>query len=170
MTSRDLLLARRAKAAGARPSLRIIMEARRAGLPSLALAFAVIEQESGFRNIFGHDSGADRSLYGKPVTKERVQQLLRGVSDHTFASNGIGLSQLTWLGYIRQAEALGGAHLERNQLRVGFQALAGMVHAYGEERGLAAYNSGTPDSSKGRRYAREVLEKKAKWHKILSPR
>ena len=56
MTPRDLVLARRAKRHGARYSLRIIREARRAGIP-ISLAFAIVEQESRFLNVCGHDPG-----------------------------------------------------------------------------------------------------------------
>ena len=70
----DLLYARRAKKAGANYSLRIIMEARRAGIP-LSLAFAIIEQESNFQNVFGHDptifSGAGEVTKSKYLAYKR---------------------------------------------------------------------------------------------------
>src|ERR1044072_2299001 len=106
MTRQDLRYAARAKRAGAHHVLKTIQEARKARLP-LSWAFALVEQESGFRNIFGHDSGS--ILKGRHVTKARVADLLR----FTVAggnSNGVGLTQLTWPPLIRKANAAGGGH------------------------------------------------------------
>lgn len=173
MSPRDLLLARRAKKAGARQALRIILEARAAGVPDLATAFAIVDQESQFRNIFGGDEGVlphpDRPpFYHVDVTPWRVAGLLRWVAAGN-KSNGVGFTQLTWPGYIKQAEALGGAHIIKNQLRVGFHALAADLHAHGLRGGLATYNAGSPASVKGLRYADEVLVKRDKWHRVLDP-
>ena len=163
-TVRDIQLARKARAAGAEHSLRIILEARRAGLP-ISLAFALVEQESGFKNIFGCDQGS--IMCHQAVTKDRVQRLLRHVRAGG-VSNGVGLTQLTWPGYIIMAERLGGAHIPRNQIRVGFSILAGHIAKHGEDGGLASYNAGDPFNPQGRRYAREVQERQSKWHKILT--
>lgn len=163
---RDLQLARRAKRAGAKHSLRIILEARRAGIP-ISLAFALVEQESNFENIFGHDAGAWRPRNGK-VTRASVKELLRRVSLGG-ASNGIGLTQLTWPGYIRMADARpGGAARVANQLRVGFTILSSHIHASGTRGGLARYNAGDPWSLQGRRYAASVLDRQKKWHRVLT--
>jgi hypothetical protein len=162
-TPRDLLLARRAKAAGANYSLRIILEARRVKLP-ISLAFALVDQESEFRNIMGCDKGAP--FCHQPVDKVRVAALLQHVA-HGGKSNGVGLTQLTWIGYIKAAERLGGAEKPANQLRVGFEALAQHIDAYGVQHGLAAYNSGDPYAAKGLAYARKVMDKQVHWHKVL---
>lgn len=167
---RDLLLARRAKRAGASYSLRIILEARRAKLP-ISLAFAVVHHESSFQNIFGCDKqhGKEHPLCHQAVTPARVKYLLRFAQEAGGWSNGVGLTQLTSLGLIYQAEHLGGADSPRNQLRVGFQLLSGLVHTYGEAEGLAAYNAGpggrfTPI---GRKYAHDVLNLQAHYHEAL---
>lgn len=164
MTARDLLLAQRAKRHGAKSSLRIVYEARKAGIP-ISLAFALVQQESGFRNVFGHDSGGP--FKGEPVTHEKVKALLNHVAAGG-VSNGVGLTQLTWPGYIKEAEHLGGAHIPKNQLRVGFNALARNIHAHGEVGGLATYNAGDPHNRKGIFYARQVEEKQSYWHRVLS--
>jgi hypothetical protein len=167
MTARDLLLARRAKRAGANSSLRIIIEARRAGLP-ISLAFALVDGESGFRNVFGHDLGA--IMKGELVTPARIARLLSHIAKGG-VSNGVGYTQLTWPGYIRQANAMpGGASVIKNQLRVGFAVLAGHVHHYGVRRGLAVYNAGDPNSGQGKRYATIMLAKRDKWHRVLVPK
>lgn len=162
-TARDLLLARRANKAGAEHSLRIILEARNAGLP-LSLAFALVKHESNFKNIFGCDAGAP--FCHQPVIESKIRELLASYT----ISNGVGLTQLTYKPFIRRADAMpGGAVKVKNQLRVGFQDLAHLVHQHGEKDALAIYNAGTADSSLGRRYARNVLKEQAKWHAVLDP-
>src|ERR1700753_2249666 len=85
----------------------IMTEAGKAGVP-LGLALALVEQESGFRNIFGADHGPQTTVpwCHQPVTKERVQELIKYVEDGGI-SNGVGLTQLTSIGFIKQAEAEG---------------------------------------------------------------
>lgn len=126
MTRRDLMFGVRAKRHGARHVLKTIEEARRADVP-LSWAFALVEQESAFKNIFGGDHGPLKHPTRPPffrcrVTAKRVQQLVEWVNAG-HASNGVGLTQLTDLGLILTAERLGGAHKPRNQLRVGLAHL-----------------------------------------------
>ena len=61
-------MAWRARRGGARHTLRIVREARRAGLEP-ALAFALVERESGFRNVFGNDPVQPPQVRGGPVTR-----------------------------------------------------------------------------------------------------
>lgn len=138
-------------------------EAKRAGI-GLALACALVEQESGFRNIFGGDYGpAYRGrppFYEERVTKAKVHELL-GQS----LNNGVGLTQLTSRGYVIEAENLGGAHLARNQLRVGFQLLAGLIKSLGKHNGIGAYNGGPGNPVDS--YARSVEAKERTWETRL---
>lgn len=165
---RDLLLARRANRAGAKSSLRIILEARNAGLP-ISLGFGVLKQETNFQNIFGHDAGARFSDQRHVVvTNERVKLLLSDVAKGK-PSNGVGLPQLTYPPFIKRAAAMpGGAASVKNQLRVAFGDLAHLVHVHGERDALAIYNAGRADSSAGRRYANSVLKFSAEFHKALT--
>lgn len=164
---RDMQLARRAKAAGANYSLRIVLEARRAQVP-VSLAFGLVDVETGgtFDNIFGHDKGAWRPRDGW-VTKAAVAELLRRVAAGE-PSNGVGLTQLTWPGFIRAADRAGGAHKPKWQLRVGLDHLAKCVHTFGTRRGLSVYNTGRPESMDGRRYASKVVQRADHWHTVLS--
>ena len=152
----------------------IIEEARRARL-ELALACALVQQESLGRNIFGHDWGdrlADRVPFAHlPVTKARVQVLLRHVNSGG-ASNGVGLTQLTYPPFIRKAEEMGGAHIPRNQCRVGFQLLASYVEKYSYKEALGAYNAGEPNRQEGieNGYAKELSDKHQEWKERLSGR
>jgi hypothetical protein len=161
---RDILLARRAKKHGAQQSLRIIREARAAGLP-ISMAFALCEKESDFRNVFGHDKGG--MYHGQQVTPERVGHMLREVAKGQ-VSNGVGFTQLTSEGFIRQAEKLGGAHVVKYQLRVAFKLLAYLIGKHGPVKGCAAYNAGEGGWRNGMGYSQDLRSKQDIWHKRLA--
>lgn len=156
MNRQDLKYAARAKRAGAHHVLKTIQEARKAGVP-LSWAFALVEQESGFRNIFGHDSGS--IFKGMQVTKGRVTELLR-FSAGGGNSNGVGLTQLTFPPLIRQANNAGGAHRPRFQLRVGLRFL-NEVTGRDYDRLAWKYN-GDPA------YQVRIKAKQKRWHDILT--
>jgi hypothetical protein len=76
----------------------------------------------------------------------------------------VGLTQLTSPGLQTQADRLGGCWVPKNQLRVGFRFLAGLIAAHGPEVGIRLYNgSGQP----ARDYAKRVLQRQRYWHKVL---
>lgn len=158
---RTAVLARRARKHGAHHAWKIIVEARRQGI-HISDAFALVEGESQFRNVFGHDGGAP--FQGEKVTRAKVHELL----DHTArggVSNGVGLTQLTWPPFIRQAQRLsGGAANPRNQLIIGFSILHRLQHQHGREKGFAAYN-GTGRAAD--QYGRNMMLRSAKWKEIL---
>ena len=160
--TRHLVLARRARRQGARHTLAILAEARRAGIaPSLALA--LVQRESDFRNRFGGDPVRPPQLRAKPVTRGRYRRY-RELRD-THGTQGVGLTQLTWPAFQDDADAAGGAWTPRAQLRVGFGVLAGHIRTHGERAGIAAYNGRGP---RGERYADEVIELARNWEPILA--
>lgn len=134
----------------------IINGANKVGL-GLAWACALVEQESAGKNIFGHDAGG--LFPGEPVTKEKVQKLIAHVKAGG-VSNGVGLTQLTYIGFIYEAEHLGGAHLPKNQCLVGFRLLKSLINQYGES-GAWHYN-GSPA------YQSQIAAKYAAWKKRLN--
>jgi hypothetical protein len=75
------------------------------------------------------------------VTKDRVQKLIANV-ENGGGQNGVGLTQLTAIDFVYRAEKLGGAHIMRNQLEVGFDLLGDLVATYGYYGGVGAYNAG----------------------------
>lgn len=123
-SSRDLWLAAKAKRYGANYSLRIIWEARRAGIP-ISLGFAMVEKESDFRNVFGHDptSSIPRSWMGTKVTRKKYLHY-RANRMRGLGMQGVGPTQLTWYEFQYQADRLGGCHIPRHNIRVGFGILA----------------------------------------------
>jgi hypothetical protein len=163
MNAQDREYVRRARANGAQHAYRIILEARRAGIP-LSWAFALVEQESGFRNIFGCDWGSNidrfRPPYCRvPVTKARVALLFAAGKP-----NGVGLPQRTDFSYVRRAERTKvarafGAHLPGNQIRVGMEVLKEKT---GGDMGQAWRYNGA------REYQAQIKAKQRRWHNILT--
>lgn len=163
---RDNQLARKLRNAGHKNALRIVIECRHrhAGVIPVSLGMALQEQESNGRNIFGADQNAPFTHL--PVTKERVLKLVEHVRNGG-VSNGVGPLQLTFLPFIEEANRDGGAWKPSVNIATGLNIIAGHVKQHGERGGLAAYNGGTPKSTKGLKYAKEVLERKERIHALL---
>lgn len=162
--ARDLQLAARAKRAGAHYPLTIIQEARAAGLP-ISLGFALGEQESGFRNVFGHDptTSIPESWKGTKVTKSKYAHYRANRARH--GMQGVGPCQLTWWATQDTADRLGGCWKPRINFRVAFRTLATNVKTYGQKDGIRRYNGSGPAAD---RYSQEVRAKAARWHRVLS--
>lgn len=162
MGAADSKLTGMVKAAGFSFGPAVIAEAKREGL-QLALALALVEQESGFKNIFGCDLGPRDTVpwCHQDVTRDRVKALIAHV-EHGGVSNGVGLTQLTSLDFIRRAEAEGGAHTAEAQCRIGFRILHDLIERHGVRVGLGAYNGG--EGNPNLAYADSVLALRAKWH------
>lgn len=163
MTAQDLIYAARARKADARYQLRIIREAKREGV-QLSLAFALVEQESGFSNVFGHDP----TIYvgaGK-VTKAKYlsYKARRGATGHG-GMQGVGPCQLTWWETQNLADKEGGCWKPTANIRVGLRQLAQNIHLYGQHVGIERYNGSGPAAE---RYAAEVEQKQQRWHRILT--
>lgn len=143
----------------------LIEEASRAGL-SVEAACALVEQESAGRNVFGCDHGAsgDRPPYcHQRVTADRVRRLRSSGK-----MNGVGLTQLTWHTFVTQAQEMGGAHIPRYQMRVGFRLLAGYFSRYGEPDAWGAYNAGEANRASVRNtYSRACMQKRDAWYRRL---
>jgi hypothetical protein len=133
----------------------------------ISLGCALVHQESWFRNIMGCDWGS-RWTWEPPycqvlVTKGRVKKLIENIEDGG-GQNGVGLCQLTDISFVREAEALGGAHIPRNQLDVGFNLLARLIKTYGYYGGVGAYNAGPGNRNAVRwTYTQSVEDKHNLW-------
>jgi soluble lytic murein transglycosylase-like protein len=160
-TPRDLQLALKAKRFGMQNSLRIVLEARAAGVP-ISLAFAMVEQESGNgANIFGHDDTIFAGA-GK-VTREKYLRYRqeRGKT----RMQGVGPMQLTWYELQDDADRLGGCWIPKYNIRVGFRHLAQLIKQYGHDLGVERYNGSGPAAVE---YRRSVLAREKKWHDRLT--
>lgn len=165
---RDFVLARRAKKAGAANyALRTVLESRRSTHVPASLGLALIQQESSFRNVFGHDAGGP--FPGQAVTAAKVRALLRHIANGGI-SNGVGPGQLTYPPFIKEAQRDGGAHKPAVNIATAIEILDDNIRAEGgnERRGLARYNAGSGGSAQGLRYAAEVLKHKDHFHRALT--
>lgn len=147
----------------------IVEEADRAGL-ALEAACALVEQESGGRNIFGCDGGnvGDRPPYCRQkCTKERMRALIRHIKAGGI-SNGTSVCQLTYPPFIYEAETLGGAHVPRNSMRVGFKLLYSYFSKYGALDGYGSYNAGEGNRASVRNtYSAACINKRNAWAQRL---
>jgi hypothetical protein len=165
-TKRDYELARIARKWGADYCTRIILECRAHGV-AVSDGFALVEQESDFKNIFGGDHGPtpdNRAIppyYHHGVTQARVQALLKSPW-----SNGVGPGQLTDKGFVREADRDGGAHRPAVNIATSIALLGRLQKKHGRMRGFGAYNGG--EGNPNMDYARRVDEKADRWHRILS--
>jgi hypothetical protein len=126
-------VARAIRAHGVRFESVVVREARRVRLP-VALACAVVEKETGFRNVFGHD--AVRNPVKSPpgglltVTRENYAQYLHH-RRQGLGNQGVGPMQLTSPGLQDRADQLGGCWQPGPNIRVGLEFLAGNIRRMG---------------------------------------
>lgn len=159
-TQRDYELARRADHAGANYSTRIILECRAHDV-NISDGFALVAQESEFQNIFGCDHGKGRAFCHMNVTKARVAALLASGLE-----NGVGPTQLTSEGYVREANRDGGAHRTSVNIATGIAILGRLQKKHGRMKGFGAYNGG--EGNPNMAYARECDARAKHWHNILT--
>jgi hypothetical protein len=167
-TERDIALARKLRDRHVKNALRIVLECshRHDGLLPVSLGLALQEQESGGRNIFGADTSAPFAHL--PVTQARVMALVKHVRNGG-KSNGVGPLQLTFIGFIDEANRDGGAWTPAVNIATGLGIVAGHIKQHGVRGGLATYNAGHPASPEGQAYADEVLRKQAHFHGFMTP-
>lgn len=158
----DLRYARIAASHGLENSLRALWEARAAGIsPSLALA--MLEQESGGRNVFGHDPtiyvGAGTVTKAKYLGYRRARRM-----SGNRLMQGVGPLQLTSWEFQDGADALGGCWVVKYNLRYGYRRLASLIAAHGIWLGVERYNG---SGSNARIYRQRVYSKWRVWHERL---
>lgn len=155
--------ARRARTAGAKYEEIIIREATKAGV-QLSLAFALVEQESGFTNVFGHDPTIFKGAGKVTRLKYGRYKRQRGPTGRG-GMQGVGPCQLTWWEFQDRADAEGGCWKPEANIRVGLRILAANIQEHGEKVGIERYNGSGPAAQA---YAAMVSNKRDKWHSILT--
>lgn len=159
-------LGRAIRANGGRFEGAVVREARRARLP-VALACAVLEKETGFRNVFGHD--AVRNPVKSPpggllgVTEENYRRYLAH-RRQGLGNQGVGPMQLTSAFLQDRADQLGGCWQPGPNIRVGLEFLAGNIRRMGLRAGVVAYNGSGPAAQ---RYGDDVLARARRWDERL---
>lgn len=143
----------------------IIAEAHRSKVP-VSLVCAVMEVESSFTNVFGHDPVANpiKSIHGKPnlvVTEALYKTYLR----HRRLGQGcqgVGPMQLTSAFLQDRADKLGGCFKPAPNIRVGVEYLASLTAKFGGiHGGLKAYNGSGA-------YADHVIDRTRVWQGRLA--
>jgi hypothetical protein len=163
---RDDALAHKLRAHGVKNALRIVVECRHRhdGVIPVSLGVALQEQESNGHNIFGADANAP--FAHQPVTRARVLKLVEHVRAGGL-SNGVGPLQLTFIGFIDEANRDGGAWDPAVNIATGLGIIHGHVKQHGVRNGLATYNAGKPHSDKGQKYAAQVLDRQQRIHDLI---
>lgn len=156
-------MARKAKKDGARYALRIIWEARAAGIP-VSLGFAIVEQESEFQNVFGHDPTIFVGAGTVTKAKYKAYKSRRG-SRGQGGMQGVGPCQLTYYSFQDEADRLGGCWNPKYNIRAAFRDLAHLIRVKGLRDGIKAYNGTGPQAVQ---YASSVLKRQRRWHDVLS--
>ena len=141
----------------------IVDEARRVHLP-ISLAFALCEQESNFRNVFGHDPTIFVGA-GDVTTVKYRQYKVKRVASGNRLMQGVGVCQLTWWETQDQADHAGGCQHSRFNIRTGFNTLAARIRVFGYVKGIERYNGAGPAAVA---YSRSVRARADKWHARLS--
>lgn len=121
--------------------------AERLSAPSM---FALVEQETAFQFIFGHDLGG--LFAGAKVTKKLYRQLQGHLrSTHGSGANGVGYVQATYWSFIVNDDDL---WMPKHNLRWGAEYQHRLIVEDGRDVGFNAYN-GDPSGAYGR--AREQI-------------
>jgi hypothetical protein len=171
-STRDRALADKINANGGEWGLRIVEEAREEGI-LVSMGCALVEQESNFKNVWGHDRDSDGDIIwpGRPgdnyVTEDEYREYKRRrKASGNKRMQGCGLTQLTWWEFQDAADHEGGCWVPRYQCRIGFRLLASLIRRYGTRKGLAVYNGGAGNPNY--LYADQVLRKQQHWHDVLT--
>lgn len=141
----------------------VVAEARRAGIP-ISLGCALVEQESGFQNVFGHDPVKTGQIRGGKVGRASYLRY-KAMRKAGRGMQGVGLTQLTWFEFQDAADKLGGCWKPTYQLRVGFAHLHALIERHGQVDGIAKYNGAGAAAD---RYSREVRARQSRWHDRLT--
>lgn len=140
----------------------IIEEARFTGLP-LSYGIALIEKESGGRNVFGNDPVRNPIKRGK-VTRARYMAY-KAFRKAGLGMQGVGPGQLTWYELQDEADRLGGCWKPRLNIRVAFTRLHALTKAHGKRDGARRYNG---SGAAAEAYAKDFVLRQERWHDRLT--
>ena len=133
------------------------------GLP-LSYALALIEKESGGKNVYGHDPVRNPAPKGGHVTRDNYARYKRD-RKAGLGMQGVGHTQLTWYALQDSADALGGCWKPYPNMVVGFSNLKRLCNLHGKQGGAAAYN-GTGEAAAA--YGRDFVRKQEAWHRRVT--
>lgn len=122
---------------------------------------ALLENESGGRNIFGSEGTACPSdWYEKEVTQTRYTfyKIRRNLG---YTVNGVGPTQLTDAGLQKLAEDAGGCWKPLHNMEIGFDYFGGLVITHGLWGGAMRYNG---SGAAAENYANRLVDRAMVWH------
>lgn len=140
----------------------IVRHARGFGVP-ISLAFALFDQESDFRKVFGHDPTI--FVGAGPVTKEKyLRYLAQRKASGNRLMQGVGEGQLTWWETQDRADAEGGCWTAESNVKVSLMTLAALVRRHGYAKGIERYNGAGPAAVA---YSQKLRALARVWHERL---
>jgi hypothetical protein len=160
----DRLYSRMARRAGVPPgwSSLVIEAAVKAKIPR-SRGLALIQTESGFANVFGHDP----TIFGGAghVTEVNYHAYKRERGPHGRGGmQGVGPAQLTYWSIQDEADRRGGCWRPEVNMRVAFDHLRDLCRTHGVPQGLALYNG---QGEAARRYSLTVRRRERQWKRVL---
>jgi len=135
-----------ARSRGCRPSLKLcyrIVAAARDTDTRVARLAALVEKESGYEFVFGHDAGG--LFPGERVTRRKYRELAARLRSTWSGANGVGYVQATYPPFITGDSSL---WRPKHNLRWGAKQLDSLIRSDGYSDGLNAYN-GDPTGEYG---------------------
>lgn len=132
---------------------------------NIAQVAALLEKESGFQNVYGHDpvrNPIKSPARGMRAVTKRNYRLYKAARKAGLGMQGVGPVQLTWYEFQDQADKLGGCWIPRYSCLVGCRTLADNIRAKGGQwAGARAYNGAGAAAMK---YANDYSELVDRWH------
>lgn len=134
---------------------------RQADLPFWA-ACALLEKESGGRNIYGHDIGGALSGFPGEVNRGNFEVFHWLVFDQGRTSNGVGPCQITWRAFFREMEDRGlKPWVVRDNMLFGFELLMKLYEQHGSWQAAGGAYNGADD------YGQDFVKKCNEWRERL---
>lgn len=152
-------------------ALRIVMEAERQNMP-VSVLLAIIDQETGFKNVYGHD--AVRNPIKSPPGGLRVVTRSNYFAYKKFrqmglGAQGVGPTQLTYPGYQDEADRDGGCWDQAVNIATGARILAEhRLHTANWYQVYQLFNAGNLTTPQGVTYANQVQALQHAWHMRIS--
>jgi hypothetical protein len=133
------------------------------------VACALLEQESGGHNVYGHDANGALSGFPFDVTEGNFQVFEWLVFTKHQTSNGVGPTQITYPGYFTQmAERRLDPWDPFDNMLFGFELLKGNYDRLGSwEKAGSVYNGGPKPNADALKYGRDLVAKVTAWKKRL---
>lgn len=148
---------------GLQNASKIVSAAHQAGL-GLPAACALMQSESGGRNVYGHDEGGALSGYPEVPNKSNYLVFRWLIDNQGYLANGVGPAQITSLGLLDQMELQGlRPWRARDNMLFGFRLLQGYFKVKHTWRYAGTRYNGAEE------YGDRLADRVERWTKLLKP-